>query len=143
MDALFNFSFQFQGLKETILWIVEHLKVKDEIINEQQNSIEDHKTRIIDLEAQMSDNEELLSWMAKWKANFSEIDLNELKDNLELAHEKINFNKGEIQQNFQSINIQNSKIIKNEISIDDIKKKLADIENDQLDQNKNIENNKK
>jgi tetrahydromethanopterin S-methyltransferase subunit G len=91
----------------------------------------------------MSDNEELLSWMAKWKANFSEIDLNELKDNLELAHEKINFNKGEIQQNFQSINIQNSKIIKNEISIDDIKKKLADIENDQLDQNKNIENNKK
>merc|ERR1712098_374082 len=69
MDGLFNFSFQFQGLKETILWIVEHLKEKNEIIIQQQNCIDDHNSRINDLEAQMTDNEELLLWMSKWKTN--------------------------------------------------------------------------
>jgi len=143
MDALFNFSFQFQGLKETILWIVEHLKEKDNIINQQQNCIEDHNNRINDLEAQMSDNEELLSWMAKWKTNFSEIDLNDMKDELEKAHEKINTNKSEINQNFTTINIQNSKIVKNEINIDELKRKLDEVENVQLNYGKEIENNKK
>jgi len=143
MEALFNFTFQFQGLKETILWIVEHLKEKDTVINNQQTTIDDHKTRIIDLEAQMSDNEELLSWMAKWKANYSEIDLHEIKDGLENAHEKINFNKGEIKQNFDSLNIQNSKIIKNEMNIDEIRKRVDQLENDNLEHNKKIDKNSK
>jgi hypothetical protein len=69
MNTLINFTVQFENLKESLIYIVKLLTTHNNKINIQQHNIDDNKMIITDLEEQMSDNEELLSWMAKWKVN--------------------------------------------------------------------------